>query len=86
MRRWKSQGYAASRSDWDRDRHDRPPLAVHCYKLVVHCEVVDIGTFNANSETLAAGFFAIDARMSVSSLALEVAVDDIYAGIELTDP
>lgn len=51
---------------WDRDRHDHPPLAVHCYKLVVHCEVVDIGTFNANSETLAAGFFAIDALPELS--------------------
>ena len=45
---------------WDRDRHGHTPLAVHCYKLVVHCEVLDIGTFSSNSETLAAGFFAVD--------------------------
>jgi len=45
---------------WDRDRHGHTPLAVHCYKLVVYCDVVDIGAFSANSETLAAGFFAVD--------------------------
>jgi ADP-ribose pyrophosphatase YjhB (NUDIX family) len=51
---------------WDRDRHGHPPLAVHCYKLVVYCEVVDFGTFKANTETLAAGFFAIDALPELS--------------------
>jgi ADP-ribose pyrophosphatase YjhB (NUDIX family) len=51
---------------WDRDRHGHPPLAVHCYKLVVYCEVVDVGTFNTNSETLAAGFFALDALPELS--------------------
>jgi ADP-ribose pyrophosphatase YjhB (NUDIX family) len=51
---------------WDRDRHGHPPLAVHCYKLVVYCEVLDMGTFNSNSETLAAGFFALDALPELS--------------------
>jgi ADP-ribose pyrophosphatase YjhB (NUDIX family) len=51
---------------WDRDRHGHPPLAVHCYKLVVYCEVLDMGTFTANSETLAAGFFAVDALPELS--------------------
>lgn len=45
---------------WDRDRHGHPPLAVHCYKLVVYCEVAELGAFSANSETLEAGFFAVD--------------------------
>jgi ADP-ribose pyrophosphatase YjhB (NUDIX family) len=45
---------------WDRDRHGHTPLAVHCYKLVVYCEVVEIGAFSDNSETLEAGFFAVD--------------------------
>jgi ADP-ribose pyrophosphatase YjhB (NUDIX family) len=51
---------------WDRDRHGHPPLAVHCYKLVVYCEVLDMGTFTTNSETLDAGFFALDALPELS--------------------
>jgi ADP-ribose pyrophosphatase YjhB (NUDIX family) len=51
---------------WDRDRHGHTPLAVHCYKLVVYCEVMDVGAFSANSETLEAGFFAVDALPELS--------------------
>jgi ADP-ribose pyrophosphatase YjhB (NUDIX family) len=53
-------------SVWDRDRHGHTPLAVHCYKIFVFCEIVDMGSFNSNSETLEAGFFAIDALPELS--------------------
>jgi ADP-ribose pyrophosphatase YjhB (NUDIX family) len=51
---------------WNRDLHGHPPLALHCYKLLVSCSVVDRGEFAANNETLEASFFAAESLPELS--------------------